>query len=336
MKNVTVAMSGGVDSAAACAVLKEKGYNVHGATMRLGIENDNDIEAARDVCTALGIEFEVYDFRERFSKCVITPFCQNYVENRTPNPCINCNIDLKFGAFAERAFKDGADLIATGHYARIENGMLLTAKNKDKDQSYVLYGIKRDVLSRVLFPLGDFESKNDVRNYVENLSLPCAKRPESQDICFIPDGDYAKFLEEHGYTMKKGSFIDTNGKVLGTHKGCHHYTIGQRRGLGVSAGKRIFVVEKRTADNSVVLGDEADLYKNEIICKNVNLLCDVDFPFTADVKTRYKKNANRAFIEKIDDDTVKCTFTSPERAPCPGQSAVFYDGERVLGGGIII
>ena len=128
MKNVTVAMSGGVDSAAACAVLKEKGYNVRGATMRLGIENDNDIEAARDVCTALGIEFEVYDFREQFSKCVITPFCQNYVENRTPNPCINCNIDLKFGAFAERAFKDGADLIATGHYAKIENGMLLTAK----------------------------------------------------------------------------------------------------------------------------------------------------------------------------------------------------------------
>ena len=336
MKNVTVAMSGGVDSAAACAMLKENGYNVRGATMRLGVENDADIEAARLVCDALGIDFEVYDFRELFKERVINPFCKNYIENRTPNPCINCNIDLKFGAFAARAFETGADVIATGHYARIENGMLLKAKNKEKDQSYVLYGMKKDIISRVLFPLGDFESKDEVRAYVEKFSLPCAKRPESQDICFIPDGDYAKFLEGNGYTTPKGQFVDINGNVLGCHLGCHRYTIGQRRGLGVSAGKRIFVVEKRSGDNNVVLGNEEDLYKNEILCTDVNFLADVSFPLTAEVKTRYRKNANEAVIEKVGENTVKCTFISPERAPCPGQSAVFYDGERVLGGGIIV
>ncbi len=334
MKKITVAMSGGVDSAAACAVLKEKGYDIKGATMRLGVENDSDIEAAQNVCKTLGIDFEVYDFTHEFSRDVITPFCESYVSDLTPNPCINCNIRLKFGAFLQRAMADGADGIATGHYARIENGRLLKAKNEAKDQSYVLYGISRYALSHTLFPLGDFSTKDEVRKYVKELCLPCADRPESQDICFIPDGDYASYLSKNGYFCPEGNFVNTKGDILGKHLGRHCYTIGQRRGLGVSAGKRIFVLGKNTEENTVILGDEEELYKKEIYCTDVNFIRDVPCPITAEVKVRYKKSGERAVIEKTENG-VKCTFFESVRAPAPGQSAVFYINDEVIGGGII-
>ena len=340
MKKVTVAMSGGVDSSVCASLLQEKGYDVKGAIMRLHKGAKNDIDDALRVCRHLGIPLEIYDFTNEFEREVIDRFCRDYGSNITPNPCIYCNNALKFGAFLRRALDDGCDLIATGHYARIieENGRytLHTACNKDKDQSYVLYGMTQFALAHTLFPLGEYESKEEIRSYAAEKGLPCAYRTDSQDICFIPDGDHAKFIESRGIVLPEGDFVDTHGNILGTHKGRLHYTLGQRRGLGIAKGERVFVVDKNASDNTVVIGSESDLMKSGIVCTSVNFSA-IDAlikPLSCQVKIRYRKAASPAVISPCENGVI-CRFDVPQRAPVAGQAAVFYIGDTVIGGGII-
>lgn len=340
MKKVIVAMSGGVDSSVCACLLKEQGYDVKGAIMRLHKEIDKDIEDAQRVCRHLGIPLEIYDFRREFEREVIDRFCRDYGNDLTPNPCISCNNALKFGAFLRRALEDGGDLIATGHYARIvfENGryILKTAKNASKDQSYVLYGMSQLALSHTVFPLGEYETKDEIRAYAAEHGLPCAYRGDSQDICFIPDGDHAHFIEQRGIVLPKGNFVDTQGKVLGTHKGRLHYTPGQRRGLGLAMGERVFVVDKNADDNTVIVGCDNDLMKGGVVCKNINLsaIDELTSPLMCQVKIRYRKASCPAVISPCEDGII-CRFDTPQRAPARGQAAVFYDGDTVIGGGII-
>lgn len=339
MKKITVAMSGGVDSSVCAALLKEQGYDVSGAIMRLRCGGEDDIRDCQRVCDFLGIPLEIYDFEDVFEKEVIAPFCRSYLEDKTPNPCINCNISLKFGAFLQRALQN-ADMIATGHYARIEeeNGKyrLLKAKNTDKDQSYVLYGLTQYALKHTVFPLGEYSNKEQIRQYAREMGLPCAYRGDSQDICFVPDGDYARFIESRYGKMPQGSFVSSNGTVLGTHKGRLHYTLGQRRGLGISSTGRIFVTDKRQSDNTVVVGTEDELMKKTLFCENVNFIPfdTLTHPISLQVKIRYRKEASPAVITPCENG-VRCDFEQPQRAPSPGQAAVFYDGDEVIGGGVI-
>lgn len=339
MKKIVVAMSGGVDSSVCAAVLQEKGYDVSGAIMRLRRDAEQDISDCQRVCEHLGIPLEIYDFTDVFEREVISPFCREYLSDRTPNPCINCNISLKFGAFFKRALEN-ADGIATGHYARIEkkDGVfrLMKAKNTEKDQSYVLYGMTQDILSRTLFPLGEYTDKREIREYAQKKGLPCAYRGDSQDICFVPDGDYAGFITARCGQMPKGDFVSTDGKILGTHNGRLHYTLGQRRGLGISASSRIFVTDKRSEDNTVVVGSESDLMKSTVYCENVSFtkFDKLTSPTTFQVKIRYRKAESPAVVTPCENG-VRCDFEVPQRAPSPGQAAVFYDGDEVIGGGII-
>ncbi len=338
MKKILVAMSGGTDSSAVAAHLLKQGYSVSGGTMLLAPQYDPS--PAKAVCDTLGMEFHVFDFRKEFIEHVIDPFCTEYIENLTPNPCIFCNKSLKFGLFLEKALSLGFDGIATGHYARIEesNGefYLKKALCREKDQSYFLYGMNRHILSKTLLPLGDFSSKDEVRAYAESENLPSAKSKDSQDICFIPDGEHVKFICEHaGFVPSKGDFTDGDGNVLGKHKGLLHYTLGQRRFLNISLGKRAYVTEKNKEKNTVTLGDESQLYTDSVICRDVNFINSMPvFPYRTQVMTRYgKKTASATLYEA--ENGIKCVFDEKQKFAVSGQSAVFYDGDTVVGGGII-
>ena len=343
-------MSGGVDSGACALLVKQAGHETVGATMRLYTPRDTsipshteqDILDAASICKKLGFEHKVYDFSDEFYRHVIENFMQTYISGGTPNPCIVCNKYLKFGALLDAALCDGADKIATGHYAIIEkysSGRYLLRKAKDasKDQTYVLWSLDQRQLSHTLLPLGDY-TKAEIREMAAENNLVVAHKSDSQDICFIPDGDYAAFItRECGYISRPGNYIDINGNIIGKHKGIIHYTIGQRKGLGISMGKHIFVKEKNAESNTVTLSDEEYIFSNRIILKNINLIPfdKLDAPIRVEAKIRYSQRVCPATAEQTGEDEITLTFDTPQRAAALGQSAVMYDGDYVIGGGII-
>lgn len=337
MKRILVGMSGGVDSAVSVLLLKELGYEVGGATMLLQPCGAQEAADAKRSAETLGIEFHVFDWQAEFRREVIGPFEQVYVDGGTPNPCIFCNKALKFGRFLDKALELGYDGVATGHYARIrqENGryLLYTAKDKSKDQTYMLYHLSQARLSRVVFPMGDY-TKEEARAKAGLAGLPVASKGDSQDICFIPDGDYLAFLKQDGIVPQPGRFIGPNGEDLGVHKGLEAYTMGQRRGLEVAYGSRIYVVGKRGTD--VLLGPNEDLFSATVHVTDVNFIPfdTLDGPIRAQAKLRYTPNAAPCTIHPAEDGVV-LEFDQPQRAVTPGQAAVFYDGDLVLGGGTI-
>ena len=348
---VTVAMSGGIDSAVAAFLAIEQGYEVAGATMQLckKILSDGtdatlaDIEDAKKICDVLGIEHRVYEMSELFGSYVIKDFIDTYLEGGTPNPCIVCNKHLKFGAMLERELEMGADLVATGHYANIErtsSGRYLLKKAKDakKDQTYMLWSLSQHQLSHTLFPLGNL-TKPEIREIGAQNGFVNAHKSDSQDICFVPDGDYASFIERAlGKTYPAGNYVDEDGNVLGRHKGMIHYTIGQRKGLGISMGRHIFVTHKDAATNTVTLADEDKLFFDKVKINRINLIPfdKIDGKIKVDAKIRYSQTSSPAYAEQTGDDEITLTFDTPQRAPAKGQSAVMYDGDYVIGGGIIV
>lgn len=340
-------MSGGVDSAVTAALTSRKG-EAAGITLKLYDGDKPDLiekfnrEAldAADVCKKLGISHTVLDLKGEFYDFVIKHFIDEYLAGRTPNPCIQCNIHIKFGAMLDYARKNGFDNIATGHYARIEKCgdkyLLKKALDNTKDQSYVLYGLTKDQLSKTLLPLGDY-TKQQAREIAADMNLCVARKSDSQDICFVPDGDYAKFIEQSAAVQfAAGDYLDLSGKVLGKHKGIVHYTIGQRKGLGIALGKHAFVLSKNANTNQVVLGDEEHLFYKQVEVSGVNVIAADNLDgVSAAGKLRYRHNEQPCVIHQIEKDRVILEFDTPQRAPSAGQAAVFYDGDVVLGGGII-
>lgn len=343
-------MSGGIDSAVAALLSLDLGYEVSGATMVLckrmcdGVDMSyTDVEDAKSVCDAIGIEHRSYEMSELFHSTVIRDFIDTYYDGGTPNPCIVCNKYLKFGAFLEEELKRGADLIATGHYARIEKTpsgryLLKKAADTNKDQTYMLWSLSQDQLAHTVFPLGDM-TKPEIRKIGEVNGFSVAHKSDSQDICFVPDGDYASFIEkEVGEKYPEGDYIDEDGKILGKHKGVIHYTVGQRKGLGISMGRHIFVTRKDALNNTVTLADEDRLFTNTVKIRDINLIPfdSFDGRIRVKAKIRYRHPESDAYAEITGDNEITLTFDEPQRAPAKGQSAVIYDGDHVVGGGIII
>lgn len=352
-KKVVLGMSGGVDSSVAAYILQQQGYEVIGLTMTVIPEDQNDAKAgacptmsiisdAKDVADALGIEHYVADFKEVFERKVISYFVNEYLDGRTPNPCVYCNKHIKFEEFLRWAKELGADYIATGHYARIEKdektGRYIMKKSEDtkKDQTYFLYGMDQYQLEHTLMPLGEY-NKDQVREIAEKIGIEVHNKPDSEEICFIPDDDHGSFIKNRvGSKVKAGNFVDVEGNVLGKHKGIVYYTIGQRKGLGIAVGKRIFVQKIDPIKNEIVLGDEDGILKSKLYAEEINLIAYDKLPelFEADVKIRYSLKTSKATI-KPKDKGVLVEFEEPQRAITPGQSIVFYQENKVIGGGII-
>ncbi len=337
-----VALSGGVDSSAAACILKEQGYDILGATMRLSDYAADCTAAGRAVAEKLSIPFHIFDFTAEFDKLVLSDFAESYLSGKTPNPCVRCNRFIKWPLMLEKCDELGVDCLVSGHYARLEekDGKYLLKKGKDKskDQSYMLYNMTQDMLKRVLFPVGEF-TKDEIREIARKNGLFTADKKDSQDICFVPDGDYVSFLES--YTQKPlnaGVFVDKNGKILGENKGIAAYTIGQRKGLGIALGKPQFVVEKDAENGRVTLSDEADLFTDTLFAESFNFISGEvpTKPITVTAKTRYSAKEETATVYPPEKDKIKVVFKSPQRAVTSGQSVVFYDGDTLLGGGIII
>lgn len=342
-KKVMVGMSGGVDSSACAAILKEQGYEVVGATMRLTPGEDYDASAEEDakkVCDELGIKHYVLDMRDEFREKVVDYFVNEYINARTPNPCVACNKHLKFGLMLNKALEMGMDYIATGHYARVEcDGGEYRLKMSDaasKDQSYVLYNFNQFVLSHTLMPLGDY-TKQEIREKCEKLGLSVAHKSESMEICFVKDDDYVRFIKEYaGYTPQKGKIYDTFGNILGEHNGLINYTVGQRKGIG-AYGRPMFVLRLDAKNNSLILGEKGMEFASRIKLSNVNYISGkipID-KFSAQVKIRYQAKPARAEIIPEENGCARVELAEPQRAVTPGQSVVFYDGDYVLGGGIV-
>ena len=351
-KRVIVGMSGGVDSAVAALLLKEAGYEVIGVTLRTWESDDGsesrccEIDDARDTARKLGIDYHVFNCLSDFRRHVVTPFVDAYLHGMTPNPCVNCNRFVKWERMLYYANILGADSIATGHYAsvvRLGNGRytLQKADYAQKDQTYMLWRLTQEQLSRTLMPLGRL-TKQEVRSIAEQAGLPVADKPDSQEICFVPDGSYADFIAAHAehYKPDEGNFVDEQGKFLGRHKGVIHYTVGQRKGLGIALGEPVYVSEIRADSNEVVLGKADSLLKDEIFCRELNFLSITDLPWEksirANIKIRYHDGGCSGTITRTGVDTVRISFDGKVRAPAPGQSAVFYDASGcILGGGEI-
>lgn len=338
-------MSGGVDSSAAALILQRENYICEGATMRLFVpegkeENEGEADAAA-VCRALGIPFHLFDMRREFEKTVEEGFAQSYLNGETPNPCVLCNKEIKFGLFLERALAEGFSKIATGHYAKIafEGGRYLIKKGEspEKDQSYVLWCLRQEQLSHTLLPLGTL-SKPQVRQITEEAGLPVAHKGESQDICFVPDGDYAGFITRFSKkVLPEGNFTDEEGNVLGRHKGIIHYTVGQRRGLGLSLKSPLYVKKKDTETNSVILCPNERLFGKSLDCTEANwIACDAPCDgMRVEAKIRYRHDAAKATVWATGHDSFHLEFDDCQRAIAPGQSCVLYDGDVLVGGGII-
>ena len=337
MTRLLLGMSGGVDSSVAAYLLKEQGYEVVGVTMTLFTpkEKSNQIEDAKKVCEKLGIEHHVVDYQQEFKNEVIDNFINNYLDGKTPNPCIVCNKKFKFGLLWEKAQELNCEYIATGHYADIKNNQICKVES-EKDQSYFLYQINKEIIPHILFPLNNYINKEDIRNIAakENL-VEVSEKKDSQDVCFIEDGDYAKFLEENLNELPdQGDFILTNGEIIGKHKGIIYYTIGQRKGLGISYQHPLYVIKIDKQNNQVVLGKEEDLYSKNIYITDTNIQVE-KLPTKAQAKIRYKAKPVPCTIEVIDDNNMKVIFDEPVKSATPGQSLVLYNKETLLGGGII-
>ncbi len=342
-----IGMSGGVDSAVTAHLVSKEG-DATGVTLQLYdgghpdlIEKfDREARDAADVCKRLGIDHHVLNLKDDFYKFVIKHFIDEYIAGRTPNPCIQCNIYIKFGLMLDYALKNGFDRIATGHYARIQKCgdkyLLKKALDETKDQSYVLYGLTQQELSKTVLPLGEY-TKAQAREMAEALSLCVARKSDSQDICFVPDGDYAAFIQNAlGTIFSSGDYLDLDGRVLGKHKGVIHYTIGQRKGLGIALGHHTFVLNKNADTNQIILGDEEHLFYKTVEVSGVNLIAaDSLDGVRAAAKLRYRHREQPCTIHQTAPDCVILEFDTPQRAPSPGQAAVFYDGDTVLGGGTI-
>lgn len=353
MKRALIAMSGGVDSSLAAKLIKDSGFDCIGCTMKLYDNDDiglnrghtccslSDVEDAKSVARNIDIPYYVFNFKEGFKDTVIANFVKAYEEGKTPNPCIECNRYMKFDKLYERAKALECDYVVTGHYARTEQEgdkyVLKKAVDENKDQSYVLYSMDQTQLSHTLLPLGGL-TKSEVRDLASKYNFINANKPDSQDICFVPDGDYSAFLEK--YTGKKypcGNFKAEDGSILGTHNGIVHYTIGQRKGLGISFGKPLYVKAINPADNSVLLSEEERLYSKSLIATNFNWISGSAQAgaIKCNAKIRYRQKEQPATVYVIDEESVRIEFDTPVRAITPGQAAVLYDGDIVLGGGTI-
>lgn len=346
---IAVGLSGGVDSTVAAKLLMDQGHQVCGVTLRLLSEEDpaskaqaeDILEGAAQAARLLGIPHRIYDFRAAFQKEVIEYFIAGYRSGQTPNPCYICNKRIKFGLLLECALQDGCDTLATGHYARVlkdKTGRYVLERGADvqKDQSYFLALLDQRQLSRIVFPLAEL-TKNEVRRLAEKAGLTNAHKRDSQDICFVPDGDYTAVIESYAlHPFPEGNFIDRYGTKIGIHRGLHRYTIGQRRGLALAFGYPVYVIEKCAENNTVTVGTEKELFAAACFVRDVNWIAKPPRePFYAEVKTRYRQTLKKARLEPCGTAAVRIVFTEPERAVAQGQAAVFYCGNSVLGGGII-
>jgi len=343
-KKVLVAMSGGVDSSVAAALLKAEGFEVFGVTLNLtNLASPEGINFAQEVAQKLDIPHFVFDFSKKFEQEIIYFFCQEYLSGRTPNPCIVCNQKIKFGSLLTRARELGADYLATGHYARMVHddirGRFLLKKGKDsrKDQSYFLFALSQDQLGSVIFPLGEM-TKTEVKEKAKEIGLKVFDKPESQEVCFVPDNNYKNFIKSRFPTLnEKGSIVSTEGKILGEYQGIFSLTVGQRKGLKISRGFPLYVVSLDKTINTVVVGSKEETFRKELIVSQINWvsLKSLDKPVEANVRVRHQHRESPARITPLSEGRVGVDFFKPQMAITPGQAAVFYDEDAVMGGGWI-
>ncbi|HEX3076048.1 MAG TPA: tRNA 2-thiouridine(34) synthase MnmA [Lachnospiraceae bacterium] len=353
---VVVGMSGGVDSSVAAYLLKKAGYDVIGVTMQIWQDEDHFVQEeqggccglsavddARRVAEHLDIPYYVMNFKQEFKQNVIDYFVDEYLQGNTPNPCIACNRYVKWESLLKRSLDIGAEYIATGHYARVlklDNGRYTLRKSATsaKDQTYALYNLTQYQLSHTLMPVGEY-TKDEIREIAQEISLRIANKPDSQEICFIPDNDYAKFIEENsGKKIETGNFVNSAGEVIGKHKGITHYTVGQRKGLNLSMGHPVFVLEIRPDTNEVVIGSNDEVFTDRLFANNLNFMSieDLEGIMEVEAKIRYSHKGAKCTIRKVADDEVECIFEEPQRAITPGQAVVFYQDDYIVGGGTII
>ena len=352
-KKVLIGMSGGVDSSVSALLLKQSGYEVVGTTLELfrgsSCCNADTILDAKNICNQIGIDHVTFDFKDLFREKIINYFINSYKNNLTPNPCVECNRFLKFGVMWEKAKELGCDYIATGHYAKVEYSdlygryVLKKSNSVHKDQSYVLWCIPKELLEHIVFPLAEFNSKDEIRKIASENNLKVANKPDSEDICFIPDGDYKKFLEENSdITPQEGNIVNIEGQILGKHQGLYRYTIGQRKGLGIANPVPLFVIGFDSEKNELIVGEEEKIYSKQAHVEQVNLLAvdNIEEKMVVDIKTRYSSRMSRGTIQQLRDDAGHLTdkilieFDEPQPRITPGQSAVFYKDDVIIGGGI--